>query len=223
MCAKLISFLNKISEPQKAVIGLMIAVIAYFLCPMKPLPRAVFGWNVFCVALLILSWITFFTTPPRDIRNEAQREDGSRIIVFIITLLATVWSMFAVVDMIISNSQTGEGKAFHLVSGIICMILSWCLIHTIFTLRYANLYYAIDKENNSSEKGGLDFPGKEKPDFIDFAYFSFTIGMTFQVSDIEISGKHIRRFALLHGLFSFAFNALIIALSVNIISGLVSK
>ncbi len=214
---------NRLSETQKAVISLIIAIIAYFFFPQHQLMQFVLSWNVFCLSLLILNWITFFTTSTQAIRMEAQREDQSRMIVFIITLLATLWSMFSVVEMIISTSQNINAKALHLISGIICMILSWCLIHTIFTLRYAHLYYANDNETKLAERGGLDFPGKEKPDFLDFAYFSFTLGMTFQVSDVVITHKKIRRYALLHGLFSFAFNALVIALSVNILSGLVSK
>ena len=99
------------------------------------------------------------------------------------------------------------------------MFMSWGLVHTTFSIRYAHLYYG----NSSSKdvKGhGLDFPGDVDPDFIDFAYFSFVIGMTFQVSDVEISSRRIRRLTLVHSLISFIFNTVIVALTINALAGL---
>ena len=95
------------------------------------------------------------------------------------------------------------------------MISSWALVHTLYTFHYAHLYY--------KTKGGkgLDYPGDEKPDYLDFAYFSFVMGCTFQVSDVEISSKEIRRVALFHGLLSFALNTFVVALTINIIAGLI--
>jgi uncharacterized membrane protein len=100
------------------------------------------------------------------------------------------------------------------------MVLSWMILHTIFTVRYAHLYYSNHKSEEGRFSGGLDFPSEDEPDFIDFAYFSFTLGMTFQVSDVAISSRKIRRIVLLHSLLSFGFNATIVAMSVNIIAGL---
>ncbi|AYD47095.1 DUF1345 domain-containing protein [Arachidicoccus soli] len=217
------SFVNKLSALQKLVISIFSGVLAYFLFPMKPLLHLVFSWDIVCICLLVLTWITFFTTPIQQIRLQAQKQDDSRIIIFILILIATSFSMFSVVEMIVGSSTENRYETFYLSIGIGCMVLSWVLVHTIFAIRYAHLFYAKDLIHNASHIGGLDFPGDTKPDFIDFAYFSFTLGMTFQVSDVEITGKHIRRLSLLHGLFSFAFNAIIIALSVNIISGLISK
>jgi uncharacterized membrane protein len=103
------------------------------------------------------------------------------------------------------------------------VIISWWLVHTVFTMRYAHLYYTTD-EGKKTPLGGLEFPGNDKePDYLDFVYFSFVVGMTFQVSDVEISSKQIRRLAWAHGLIAFAFNTAIVALSINVISGLVSK
>ncbi len=92
------------------------------------------------------------------------------------------------------------------------------LVHTIFTLRYAHIYYGTDDEQN--RVGGLEFPDEENPDYLDFAYFSFIIGMTSQVSDVSIHSKRLRRLGLLHGLIAFFFNVTIIALSINTVSGL---
>ena len=100
------------------------------------------------------------------------------------------------------------------------VLLSWFLLHTIFTIRYAHLYHDHDKLNTGSKVGGIDFPTKEAPDYIDFAYFSFVIGMTFQVSDISVSSRTIRRFVLMHSLVSFVFNTIIVALTINTLAGL---
>ncbi|MGF7233289.1 DUF1345 domain-containing protein [Arachidicoccus sp.] len=217
------SFVNKLSALQKLVISILAAMLAYFLCSMKPLMHLVFSWDILCICLLVLTWITFFTTPIQQIRLQAQKQDDSRIVIFILILVATSFSMFSVVEMIVGSSTANRFETLYLSVGIGCMVLSWGLVHTIFAIRYAHLFYAKDRTHKAPHQGGLDFPGDNKPDFIDFAYFSFTLGMTFQVSDVEITDRRIRRLSLLHGLFSFAFNAIIIALSVNIISGLISK
>jgi len=93
--------------------------------------------------------------------------------------------------------------------------LSWLVTHTAFTLRYAHLYY----RGGPADEGGLEFPGDDKPDDFDFAYFAFTIGMCFQVSDVAVTDRHIRRTALLHSLMSFAYNTVIIALVLNLVMG----
>jgi uncharacterized membrane protein len=100
------------------------------------------------------------------------------------------------------------------------MLLSWIMVHTVFTFHYAHMYYDVPDEGSSKISGGLDFPGEKEPDYIDFAYFSFVIGCTFQVSDVEISSRKIRRMALLHGLLSFGLNTFVVALTINLIAGL---
>jgi uncharacterized membrane protein len=101
------------------------------------------------------------------------------------------------------------------------ILLSWMLVHTLFTLRYAHHYYAdAHTKAEGQTVGGLLFPGDENPDFLDFAYFSFIIGMTCQVSDVQISSRAIRRLALVHGFITFGFNTAIVAMLVNIVAGL---
>src|SRR5690606_27864512 len=107
-------------------------------------------------------------------------------------------------------------------SAVIC---AWLLVHTLFTFRYAHLFYSRlgEEQERSGFIGGLDFPKETKPDYLDFTYFSFVIGMTFQVSDVEISSRRIRRLALMHAVVSFIFNTVILALSINIILGIIQK
>jgi uncharacterized membrane protein len=100
------------------------------------------------------------------------------------------------------------------------MTFSWIMVHSIYTFHYAHMYYNDHKIIPGQDAYGLEFPGDAKPDYIDFAYFSFVIGCTFQVSDVEISSPRIRRVVLLHGLLSFALNTFVIALTINLIAGL---
>ena len=99
-------------------------------------------------------------------------------------------------------------------------LLTCLLLHTTFAIRYAHFYHDHNHLNTGSNVGGIDFPIKEPPDYIDFAHFYFVIGITFQVSDVEISSRLIRRFVLRHSLISFAYNTFIVALTINFIVGL---
>ena len=99
------------------------------------------------------------------------------------------------------------------------LLASWLMTHVIFALRYAHEYYARDEGGPEVDRG-LDFPGEKQPDYLDFMYFSLVLGMTFQVSDVQITSRKLRRVATLHGLISFLFNTVIVALTVNIAAGL---
>ena len=101
------------------------------------------------------------------------------------------------------------------------VLASWLLIHTVFTLHYAHVFYRSKQEADvEGLGGGLIFPGGDKPEYEDFAYFSFVVGMTCQVSDVNVTSCSMRRLTLLHGLLSFVFNTAILALTINILAGL---
>jgi uncharacterized membrane protein len=172
-------------------------------------------WNVFAGCYLILCWIILLTMPVSTIRKNASKEDGSKLFVFIMIILTSLAGMLAVLLLIMHGDYTQKKDLSFLLIAISGMVLSWAIVHTIFTFHYAHLFYGGNSE------GGLEFPGDEKePDYLDFAYFSFVIGCTFQVSDVEISYRKIRRLALVHGLLAFVLNTFVVALSINIISGL---
>lgn len=180
----------------------------------------ILGWDIFCVLLLMFYWYSFFTTSHVHIRHQAAKEDSSRIIIFSIILISTFAGMLAVILLLTVHRQSIAMKSFYLPIAVTGMILSWVLVHTVFTVRYAHLYYSNRRNSPQNHAGGLDFPGEEKPDFLDFAYFSFVLGMTFQVSDVTIASQKLRRWALLHGLISFTYNTIIVALTINILAGL---
>jgi uncharacterized membrane protein len=184
------------------------------------------AWVCFSLVDLVLSWITMFTAHPQEIAIIAKKQDFSRTLIFLIILLASLVSLVAIVLMLRASPVPGErGYYYHIALSIASVACAWLLIHTIFTTRYAHLFYTCYKEESMDKehRGGLDFPNEKRPDYLDFAYFSFVIGMTFQVSDVQVSSSVIRRLVLLHGLISFLFNTIIVALSINIIATLIQK
>lgn len=184
-------------------------------------------WSTFSVSHLILSWIIILSFHPRKVKAIADKEDSSGAFIFLLVVLAAFISLFAIIILLQSvPSESKRGLSLHLILAITSVCCSWMLIHTLFILRYAHLYYKADnkrKDNIGVNNPGLDFPNEKEPDYLDFAYFSFVLGMTFQVSDVQITSKNVRRLALLHGLISFIYNTVIVALSINILSGIISK
>jgi uncharacterized membrane protein len=182
---------------------------------MELLTRVMVGWDIYSTCILVLSAISFFTMKADHIRVFARREDASRSVVFLIVLVACLTSLAAVLDLL---TNKGGWQLNHRLEAFIYLygvLGSWLLMHTMFTLRYAHIYYGDHPSNPEEKCGGLDIPGDAHPDYLDFAYFSFVIGMTFQVSDINITSSRIRRIALLQGLLSFLFNTVIVALTIN--------
>ena len=152
-------------------------------------------------------------------KEQAKIQDSSRVIIFIIVLISTFASFLAVVLLLLTKKEYKSAETFHLIIAIAGMLLSWVLIHTIFTLRYAHIFYDDDEEKPETHAAGLEFPGDKKPDYLDFAYFSFVLGMTFQVSDVQVTSKRLRRLVMLHGILAFGYNTIMIALTINLIAG----
>ena len=211
----------------RLIISLVVSVITFLVINGKFTVPAVilFTWISFAMAIIIMDWIIIMSSHPREVRKIAKLQDSSRAFLFLFVIAASIASMGAVV-FLLKSSKGLHGAAIneHILLAIVAVIVSWWLLHTIFTLKYAHMYYDTDKDDGTPRPGGgLEFPGNEEPDYLDFVYFSFVLGMTFQVSDVEIASKHIRRLAWLHGLLSFGYNTAILALSINVISGMVAQ
>ena len=184
------------------------------------------AWIAFSLVNLIFFWIFMFTVHPREIARIARKQDLSRILIFLVILLASSVSLVAVVLLLRELPTPGQrGYYYHMVLFIASVTCSWFLIHTIFAFRYAHLFYTckMDEVIDKECRGGLEFPNDKTPDYLDFAYFSFGLGMTFQVSDVQVTSGIIRRLTLLHSLISFIFNTTFVALIINIIAGLIQK
>ncbi|MEK6441848.1 DUF1345 domain-containing protein [Pseudonocardia sp. T1-2H] len=175
------------------------------------------GWDTTAVVYLIWLWTAI---GPRDAAQTAARAttaDPDRRITDVLLLTASVASLVAVGFVLARAGQNqGVEELLRIALAVASLALSWAVVHTVFALRYALLYY-------SGAEGGIDFNEPDPPTFGDFAYLAFTIGMTFQVSDTPLRSKDIRRTALRHGLLSYLFGTGILASAVNLVAGLSSR
>ena len=181
-------------------------------------------WVSYALSQIILSWITITAVHPIKMQAQAKLQDSNRTLIFLFVLGAALASLFVVLLLLKSTKElSGLELRSHILMSIASVACSWIMVHTLFVFRYAHLYYGDPEKKGEKYAEGLQFPEEKEPDYLDFCYFSFVIGMTFQVSDVEISSRRIRRLALLHSIIAFGFNTVIVALSINIISGLTSK
>ena len=205
-----------------------IAVIAtagaFFLTMgrMSSLVQTIVVWNVFCWTLLLLAWMRIIWGEAAAAARVARLQDSSRTLIFLIVVICTCASMLAVGYLLGTARSQHAGKlTWYVMLAMATVMASWSLMHTVFALHYAHIYYRKgDEDVGAEDDGGLQFPGETEPDFMDFSYFSFVIGMTCQVSDVQVTSQRIRKLALIHGVLSFLFNTAILALSINIISSL---
>jgi uncharacterized membrane protein len=204
-----------------AALSLLVFLSFYFLKVLfHPLVLYVLLWDVFAISYIATGWIVFYNRTAEEIRTWARVDDGSRVFVSLSVVIASLASLVIVLLLMLSKEVNSDARIIYLPVAIAGMLASWAMVHTTLTFHYAELYYDDDKNDTTRHAGGLEFPEEKKPDYIDFAYFSFVIGMTFQVSDVDISARVIRRTALAHGLLSFILNTFVVALTINLIAGL---
>lgn len=206
----------------RLLIAAAVAVAVAVVLPhhMQWSTRILAVWDAYVYTLLGLIWATILTAEPKEVVKRAKLEDNSRAAIFVFVIAAACASVFAVPAELGTAKGLGHAQAgAHVLFAILTVVSSWVLIHTVFTLRYAHIYYDAD---DGKPPGGLNFPDETEPDYLDFAYFSFVIGMTSQVSDVTISASSIRRLALVHGLISFVFNVVIIALTLNALGNMLN-
>jgi len=220
-------FFYRLDARYRLMIALAVSTIVFFCFRdnVKPPALILVCWIGCALTVILLNWIIIFSSHPREVRRIASLQDSSVTFLFLFITTAAVVSLGAIVYLLKSTKGLGDvAKNEHILLAITAVIISWWLLHTIYTLRYAHLYYDTDTDTDGVTKaaGGLQFPGKDEPDYLDFVYFSFIVGMTFQVSDVNITSRRIRRVCIMHALLSFAFNTAILALSINVISGLVA-
>jgi len=207
----------------KLLICLSIATVSYILLlpvRMEAFTRTMIGWDIFSLCEIVVSLAIFSAVCPKQLRVLASREDASRPVVFTIVIGAILGSLGGVLLLLKNQTAWLLSEGLETAIYIAGVTFSWILLHILFTSRYAHLYYGDHATKKGEMAKGLDIPGNEAPDYMDFAYFAFVIGMTFQVSDITISSRQIRRVVLMHGLLSFLFNTVIVALTINVVVNL---
>jgi uncharacterized membrane protein len=195
-----------------AVVGALAAGAAAALGPWDFAP--LLGWDTTAVVLVVWIWLGIARLDGDQTAARAEREDPSAAPTDLLLLSAAVASLLAVgLVLVLGSSTKSPGIVSRVALGVGSVVLSWALVHTIYTLRYARLYY-------SGEDGGVDFHGRGRPRYLDFAYLSFTVGMTFQVSDTDVQDDAIRHTVLRHALLSYLFGAVIVAGTINLVAGL---
>lgn len=174
------------------------------------------GWDAAACVYLISVWRAVFGLDARDTARTARTEDASRAAADAVLLGASVASLVAVGFVLVdAGSASGLMRAALTALAVVSVAAAWAAVHTVFTLRYAHLYYA-------DPVGGIDFHDDDRPDYRDLAYVALTIGMTFQVSDTDLTAREIRRTAVWHALLSYLFGAVIVAMMINIVGSLAS-
>jgi uncharacterized membrane protein len=195
----------------RTFIAIAIGFVAFFIAPqsLRLVTRLLIGWDVFTAFYLLLVYVMMMRSGLAHIRRSAILQDDGSIIILLVAALGA----FASIAAIVFELGAGRRTPPELALATATIALSWAAVHTIFALHYAHEFY------RGAKAGGLAFPAgdqPEEPDYWDFVYFSFVIGMTAQVSDVGITTKTIRRIATAHGIVSFIYNTALVALMVNI-------
>jgi uncharacterized membrane protein len=195
-----------------AVVGLAVGVVPGALFGWSYLPLV--GWLVLCVVFLLWSWISVWPLDADQTERLSTREDSSRALSDLILILAAVVAVLTVALVIFGSSQSKDvASLVRLGLGVLVVVGSWGVLHTVMTLKYARQFYA-------DSAGGLDFGQSDPPAYRDFAYVAFTVGMTFQVSDTDVGHPRMRSLILGHSLLAYLFGAIIIAVTINLLAGL---
>jgi uncharacterized membrane protein len=188
--------------------------LALFFLPgdLRGSTRALIAWDVAVALYLAIASYVIARFDLARVRRRAAEEDEGGGIILALTVAAAVASM-AAIFVHLGGAKQQDGGGLSIAVAIVTVVLSWILIHVMFAFHYAHEFYG---EAKGGHKGGLSFPDDDRPDYWDFVYFSFVIGMTFQVSDVQVTAKSLRRVVVGHGAVSFFFNVAVLALMVNI-------
>jgi uncharacterized membrane protein len=192
-------------------VGIVVAVATSFVDAVHH--AVIAGWAAACLVYIVWIWTSVWRMDSSTTRDHATLEDPGRRTADLVLLIAALASVVAVVWVLVdARNLKGGAQLGVALLAVVSVALSWLLVHTIYMLRYARIYYRND--------GGVDFNQDEPPQYSDFAYLSLTLGMTFQVSDTNISSSYLRRTILRHTLLSYLFGTVIVAATVNLVAGL---
>jgi uncharacterized membrane protein len=192
--------------------GAVTASVAWLTMPV--VASILLGWDVAVVLYLIWTGASVWKLDPARTAQLAKREDPSTPVAELVVLLAGTAMLAAVGFTLVKAGQTAGGlKAYLVTIGLISVVLSWAVVHTVFGLRYARAYY-------SEPVGGIEFNEAEPPNYTDFAYYAFTVGMTFQVADTNITARAVRRTTLHHALLSYLFGSVLLGIVINVVATL---
>ena len=201
-----------------AAIGVATLLLLPESAAQQPIARLLVGWNVGVFLYLLLAAHMMFWSPHERMRRRALQQDEGRMVILALVVAAALMSLGAIVaELAVVRDMRGALRYGHIALTVLTIVSSWVFTQMMFALHYAHDYYANEQRGNP---GGLLFPGSHAPDYGDFLYFSCVIGTSGQTADVNIDGRVMRRTALVHCVLAFFFNTTLLALSINIASGL---
>ena len=204
---------------KRLILSATIGLVVMLVVPAAPITRMLIGWDVGVLIYLVAAAVVMTRcSSVSEMQNNAAAQDEGGFAILILSIAAAVASLGAIFAELSTIERTSPSYGLYIALAIGTVVLSWAFTHTIFALHYAHAFYG-----EHLRKSGLTFPGDGQPDYWDFVYFAFVIGMTFQVSDVAITHKSIRRMVVAHGALSFFFTAAIISVTVNIAANVIQK
>ena len=218
-----ISWIARFGAMWRLGAAFLVAAVAYVVQPdsISWHTRIVASWDLGALAYLGFAWWLIAGADARVTRDHALGQDQSGYIIFLFVVGAACASIVAI-GFVVGTIRDLPfwARAWHLMLTIVALVSSWVLIQTVFTFRYAHRYYA-GPHGEPAPATPLLFPGGREPDYLDFAYFAFVVGMTSQVSDVAVASRGMRVLTLIHGVLAFVFNIAVLALSINIIASVI--
>jgi uncharacterized membrane protein len=207
----------------RLVLSVLLGIVAYLVLP-RPIgggTRLLAAFDLAAVAFLGAVWIMMARATTAQMRRRSQIEDEGRHVVLALSAATAVAILLAIaLELHDIRDQPPAATGLRVTLAAVTILLAWFFMNTIFALHYAHFFYGASDASGGAEARGLAFPGRAEPDYWDFLYFSFVIGMTFQVADVRIENHRLRRIALAHGVLAFFLNVVVLALTINIIAGL---
>jgi uncharacterized membrane protein len=208
-------------------LSLAVAIACYLLWPRDVVwvTRVLIAWNIGTCLYIALYLVMIAKSDNRTIRWRARVTDEGKFVILILTTVAATASLVAIfAQLAITKDLKGFDKGLHLGLAGLTIVSAWVFIHLSFALHYAHEFFDEHKTlagETAAIVGGLNFPGTDEPDYWDFLYFSFIVGVASQTADVSITSKAMRRTSLAHSILAFFFNSAILALTINIAAGLI--
>jgi uncharacterized membrane protein len=218
--AKRPTYLIRVGVAHKRLfISAVLGLITMLVLPATLITRTLIGWDVGVLIYLVAAAVVMTQCSSASaMQSNAAAQDEGAWAILILTAAAGLASLIAIFAELAAIERTDPHYGIYVTLAIGTVVLSWTFIHTIFALHYAHEFYGTGEHQN-----GLHFPGDAAPDYWDFIYFSFVVGMTFQVSDVAVMHKMVRRTVVAHGALSFFFTTAVVAMAVNIAASIIQK
>jgi uncharacterized membrane protein len=181
----------------------------------------ILSWDALAETFLVSMLLGMIQHSPTEIRARAVLDDEGRGIILGLVLIASAASVWAVgIELSLAKDAHGLVRIARIALAFGTVLASWLVVQMIFALHYAHEYYGVDEDDGARDAGGLEFPGHEDPDYWDFLHFSIIIGVACATADVNFTSKGLRQLGTVHSLVAFAFNTVIVALTINLLAGL---